>query len=377
MQINNSRINSIDILRGLVMVVMALDHVRDFFSDFKFQPTDLEHAGTIMFFTRWVTHFCAPVFIFLSGVSAFLSLGKGRTLNQEAYRLLTRGIWLIFLEFTFVRFGWTFNVDYSLIIMQVIWAIGVSMVVLSGLIFLPRAVILCIALVMISGHNLLDSLHPSGAAGVLWQFIHIQGPVHYGHGNTIFVIYPVVPWIGVMAAGYCFGALFRMPEQVRFRWQYIIGFSCIGLFILLRLLNSYGDPLHWTTQTAWWRTVLSFINCTKYPPSLLYLLMTIGPAIALLPVFEKLKGKAGSVMKVYGQVPLFYYLLHIYLIHGLGVLASYLFSGGALVSPFDLPGYALWVVYAVWLSAVVLLYFPCRWFAGIKKSHRKWWLSYL
>lgn len=359
------------------MVVMALDHVRDFFSDFKFQPTDLQHASTIMFFTRFITHYCAPVFVFLSGTSAFLSMGKGRTVKQESFRLFTRGLWLILLEVTIVRLGWTFNFDYSLIILQVIWAIGVSMVALSALIFLPRMLILSIGLVMIFGHNTLDGLHPSGSIGVLWQLLHIQGPVHYGQGNTIFIIYPLIPWIGVMAVGYCFGAIFQMEQSKRFRWQYIIGISSIILFIALRLINNYGDPAPWHTQPAWWRTILSFINCSKYPPSLLYLLMTLGPAIAVLPLLEQMTNRAGEIITVYGRVPLFYYILHIYLVHGIGVLASLLFSGGAVVSPFNHPGYPLPVVYGVWLLAVVILYFPCRWFMGIKKSHRQWWLSYL
>ena len=376
-QTSSNRISSIDILRGLVMVVMALDHVRDFFSDFKFEPTDLQHASTVMFFTRFVTHYCAPVFIFLSGTSAFLSQGRGRTVLQESYRLLTRGLWLVLLEVTVVRFGWTFNLDYSLIILQVIWAIGISMVFLSGLIFLPRWLILAIGLTMIFGHNAFDGLHPSGSAGILWQFLHIQGPLHYGQGNTLFIIYPLIPWIGVMAAGYCFGALFRMEPSARFRWQYLIGMGSIVLFIFLRFSNIYGDPSPWQSQPAWWRTDLSFINVSKYPPSLLYLLITLGPAITILPLLERLSGKVADIFTVYGRVPLFYYILHIYLVHGLGLIASLLFFHSAVVTPFNHPGFGLWVVYAVWLFAIVVLYFPCRWFMNIKKSHHQWWLSYL
>ncbi len=372
-----NRINSIDILRGIVMVIMALDHVRDFFSDYQGDPTDLQHATTLMFFTRFITHYCAPVFIFLSGASAFLSMGKGRTVQQESFRLLTRGFWLILVEVTIVRLGWTFNVDYSLIILQVIWAIGVSMVVLSLLIYLPRLAILFIGLIMIFGHDLLDNLHPTGAAGLFWQFLHIQGPVHYGHNDTIFIIYPLIPWIGVMATGYCFGSLFRLPHAQRFRWQYIIGIGSILLFIALRLGNFYGDPSPWHSQAAWWRSILSFINVSKYPPSLLYLLITLGPAITLLPLLEKSTGSVSKIFTVYGRVPMFYYILHIYLIHGLAIISSSIFFHGATISPFSHPGFPLWVVYAVWLLVVSLLYLPCRWFMGIKKSHRNWWLSYL
>lgn len=371
------RINSIDVLRGIVMVVMALDHVRDYFSDFKFEPTDLQHAGTLMFFTRWVTHYCAPVFIFLSGTSAFLSMGKGRAIKEEAMRLLTRGLWLLVLEMTIVRFGWTFDVDYSMIFLQVIWAIGISMIALSGFIFLPRAAILSIGLAMICSHNLLDGVQPAGAPGVLWQFLHVQGMLPYGNGNNVFIIYPLIPWIGVMAVGFCFGAVFNMEETARDKWLYRIGGSAILLFVALRLSNIYGDPSPWQVQPTAWRTVLSFINCTKYPPSLLYLLLTLGPAILSMPLLERMSGAMGDVFKTYGRVPLFYYILHIYLVHGMAVIASYMFSNGAPVKVFEHPGYGLPVVYGVWLLAVLILYFPCRWFMRIKQSHRKWWLSYL
>lgn len=378
------RINSIDILRGIVMVVMALDHTRDYFSGFKFEPTDMQHTTAALFFTRWITHFCAPVFVFLSGTSAFLSymptgrqVGKGRTKQQESLRLLTRGLWLIVLEVTVVRLGWAFNFDYSMVFLQVIWAIGVSMVVLSVLIFLPRQVILLIGLAMIFGHNAFDNVHPQGSIGVLWQFLHVQSPVAWGNHNTIMVLYPLVPWIGVMAAGFCFGAIFKQEERVRNTMLYVTGISAIVLFVVLRYTNGYGDPLPWKPQAAWWRTVLSFINCTKYPPSLLYLLMTIGPAITVLPLLEKMSGAVGRIFTVYGRVPLFYYILHIYLIHTMAVMAGYFFKGNVMAGFFPHPGFSLPVVYALWLSVVMILYLPCRWFMRVKMNHKKWWLSYL
>ncbi len=370
------RINSIDILRGIVMVVMALDHVRDFFSDFNFDPTDLQHASSIMFFTRWITHFCAPVFIFLSGTSAFLSLGKIASKKEAAWRLFTRGVWLIVLEVTFVRLGWSFDINYHMVFLQVIWAIGCSMVVLSALIFLPWEWILGIGLIMIFGHNALDNVHPA-VMTTFWDVLHVQGPITYGHGNTIMIMYPLVPWIGVMAVGYCFGKIFQLPEHLKNKSLYNIGVSCIVWFVILRAINVYGDMSPWHTQVTWWRTVLSFINCTKYPPSLLYLLMTLGPAIALLPILGKMSGAAGNIFRVYGRVPLFYYVLHLYLVHGMAILAGYLFKGNAGVSVFAHPGYPLPWVYGFWLLAVVILYFPCRWFMYIKQNHRKWWLSYL
>ena len=378
------RILSIDILRGIIMILMALDHTRDFFYHSNFEPTDIQHAGTILFFTRWITHYCAPTFIFLSGTSAFLSQGKGKTKREAAFQLLTRGIWLLIIEVTIVRFGWLFNVDYSRIIFQVIWAIGCSMIVLSALIFLPRLYILAFALLLIVGHDALDDIKSAslGSYGNLWLILHEQGMIAYSHGNTIFVIYPLIPWVGVMAAGYCFGALFRMPEQQRNKWLYGIGFSAIALFILLRATNIYGDPSPWETQTLWRRSVLSFLNCSKYPPSLLYLLMTLGPGIALLPVLERMSGAVGKFFTVYGRVPFFYYILHIYLIHIIAVLfeikqTGSATAGSATVNIDTHPSLSLGMVYVVYVVIILLLYFPCRWFMNVKMNNKKWWLSYL
>lgn len=372
----SNRILSIDILRGLVMVIMALDHTRDFFSGYPFEPTDLQHPDTTMFFTRWITHFCAPVFIFLSGTSAFLSLGKKGTKQQAAMRLLTRGLWMIVLELTLVRLGWAFDVNYKLIFLQVIWAIGISMIALSAFIFLPRPVILALGLIMIFGHNMMDNLSPT-TLPALWQLLHVQGPLTYGEGNTVMVIYPLIPWIGVMAVGYCFGWVFRQEMRTRQRLLYLIGGGALLLFILLRIGNIYGDPVPWATQTTAWYSFLSFINVSKYPPSLLYLLMTLGSAIAVLPLLEKMDGAIGRIFLVFGKVPLFYYILHIYLIHGLAVLIAYITTGKTVATVFSHPGFNLAVVYAFWLLVVVVLYFPSRWFMGIKQNHRKWWLSYL
>ena len=373
----SKRIQSIDILRGIVMVIMALDHTRDYFSNSPFEPTDLEHASTILFFTRWITHFCAPLFIFLSGVSAFLSQGKGVTTRQVSFRLFTRGLWLIFLEFTFIRLGWFFDLNYHLIVLQVIWAIGWSMIFLSVMVYLPRPVILTISLLMIFGHNLLDSVQISGSMGVLWQFLHVQSPVSYGDHSTVFIAYPLIPWLGVMSAGYCFGTIFKKDEQERNKLLYGIGISAIVVFIVLRYMNTYGDPSKWVPQHTWWRTVLSFINCTKYPPSLLYLLMTIGPGITLLPLFEKMTGSVGRFFKVYGHVPFFYYVLHLYLIHGMSVIAGIFNKTQAKSFVFTHPGFSLPVVYLFWICTILILYFPCRWFMKVKINNKQWWLSYL
>ena len=374
---SSKRVISIDILRGLVMVVMALDHARDYFSGFKFDPTDIDHTTPALFFTRWITHFCAPTFIFLAGTSSFLSMRKGKTKPEQAWHLFSRGVWMILLEVTVVYFGWMFSFHYDPLYLQVIWATGWCMICLAGLIFLPPLAILTFALAMIFGHDAFDSVQTGGGdLGILWDVLHVQGPITF-HGHHIFIIYPLVPWIGVMAAGYCFGQVVTLPEPQRNKWMYIIGLSATAMFIILRAINGYGDPSPWIHRSAAWRTFLDFLSDRKYPPSLLYLLMTLGPAIAALPLLDKLRNRVGDTFTVYGRVPLFYYILHIYLLHLMAVLAGKFFMAEATVTIFNHPGFSLPVVYGVWLTAVVILYFPCRWFMRIKMSHRNWWLSYL
>lgn len=364
---------------------MALDHTRDYFSDYNYDPTDLQHATTFMFFTRWITHYCAPIFIFLSGCSAFLSFRKGKTKKETSLFLLTRGVWLLFLELTIVRLGWMFDMDFSFIVLQVIWAIGWSMIALAALVFLPRAAIMTFGLVLVFGHNVLDGITVTPENRLLWSFLHVQNRIPYGEHNMLLVAYPIIPWIGVMALGYCFGAVMVKPEAERNRWLYIIGSGAIALFIVLRGFNIYGDPRPWVHQGAWWRDLLSILNCTKYPPSLLYLLMTIGPGILTLPLLEKAKGRVAAFFMIYGKVPMFYYILHIYLIHTMAVLVAlvvgvpihYFVGGDSIFSPKPSWGFSLPYVYMYWAIAVLLLYYPCRWFVKIKLSHKKWWLSYI
>jgi len=374
---DKKRIRSIDILRGIVMVIMALDHTRDFYSNYPFDPTQLEHhPSAILFFTRWITHFCAPVFVFLSGTSVWLS-GKGKAKTDISKKLLTRGLWLLVLEVTVIHTGWAFDFNFGMFFLQVIWALGWSMIFLSAVVFLPRQLVLAIGLLLVAGHNAFDGFQPPAQWAVLWDFLHVQGPVAYGHGGTIMIIYPLIPWIGVMAVGYCFGAVFDQEEQQRNRSLYIIGLGCIGLFVVLRGINVYGDPSPWVVQDAGWRTVLSFINVSKYPPSLLYLLMTLGVAITLLPMLERTGKRVGGIFTVYGRVPMFYYILHLYLIHSVVLVADYFFKGTTAVTVFAHPGYSLPVVYLFWLAAVVILYFPSKWFMGVKGRYGYWWLSYL
>ena len=280
------RIASIDLLRGTVMIIMALDHVRDYFhaDAYLYGPLDLDKASVALFFTRWITHFCAPIFMFLAGTSAFL-IGQKKTKKELSLFLLKRGLWLIFLELTLIVFGWNFDITFTNIYFIVIWALGVSMIILAGLIYLPNKLILLIGILLVAGHNLLDNIHVAGnnlpAFG--WALLHDQNFFNW-NGRNILVGYPILPWIGIMALGYCIGNLYTPGYGARKRKKtlLIIGSSAILLFVLIRLINEYGDPSHWSLQSSVVYTFLSFIKVTKYPPSLLYALMTLGPALLFL-----------------------------------------------------------------------------------------------
>jgi uncharacterized membrane protein len=384
----NYRIQSIDLLRGLVMIIMALDHTRDFFhsSAQLYDPLDFSKTSTPIFLTRWITHFCAPVFVFLAGTSAWLTgVRKGKKALSKF--LFTRGIWLVFVEVIIINFAFSFDIHFSVIGLQTIWALGISMMVLSFLIFLPKRIMLVIALLIIGCHNLLDNIHVQGnGMGALgWSMLHEPHFFPF-QPIKIFVLYPVLPWIGVMAAGYCFGELYtRFTVEKRKKILIILGSTCIFLFIIIRVTNWYGDASLWAKQQTPIFTFLSFINTTKYPPSLLYILMTIGPAMLFLAFTEKPLSRLGNIIVIYGKVPMFYYILHFYLIHIASVIAAIL-SGfslndilkGGPVNPLQGFGFRLWIVYLVWISIVALLYPLCKRYAKYKFSHpEKWWLSYL
>jgi len=381
------RLDSIDLLRGLVMVIMALDHVRDYFSESRFDPLDLSKTTVPLALTRWITHFCAPVFVFLAGTGAYLSLARGKTRSAVSGFLLTRGIWLVLIELTVVRLGWEFNFDYSFSFVQVIWAIGWSMIALSALVYLPSRAVGAIGVIMIFTHNLLDGVAPGtlGLFGWPWQVLHAGGPIPYAPGHILLVVYPLIPWVGVMAAGFAFGEIFSLDGPGRRRVLLRLGGGLMLLFLLLRGFNLYGDPLHWSVQGTAAMSAISFVNCLKYPPSLLYLAMTLGPAIALLALLEKWKGIGAGFFLVFGRVPMFYYVLHIYLIHALavGTAAVMGFNVGFLIAdPIVSPsppgwGFSLPVVYAFWAVIVFSLYPACRWFAGVKRRRKDPWLSYL
>ncbi len=368
------RIASIDVLRGLVMALMALDHTRDFFSTAGFNPRDV--ADPALFLTRWITHFCAPTFILLAGLSASL-YGSGRSVAETSRFLLVRGLWLILIEFTLVRLGWTFDLSFHDYTAGVIWVIGASMVALALLVWLPRWAIAGVALVMIGSHNLVDGIRAEqlGQGGALWHFLHQPGFVRLADSVSVFVLYPLVPWIGVMAAGYALGPVMRLEPAPRQRLLFGLGAALTLGFVLLRAGNVYGDPAPWSAQGHWLATALSFLNCEKYPPSLLYLLMTLGPALMLLAAFEHARGRAACVLGIFGQVPFFFYVVHIYLIHALAVVAALAMTGTPEANP-DI-GIGLAGIYLVWLLVLVLLYPLCRWFAGLKLRGRAWWWRYL
>jgi len=381
------RLDSVDLLRGLVMVIMALDHAHHYFTDARFSPIDMDATTVGHFFTRWLTHVCAPAFVFLAGTGAFLFRSRGKTKAETSWFLLTRGLWLVFLELTVMRMGWQFSLDYSYAVGQTIWAIGWSMVFLSGLVFLPLSVTTVFGIVLIAVHNAFDDIRPKmlGDFGWLWKILHSGGRVQIFENYTLSAMYPLVPWIGVMAAGYGFGVILLKEEHRRRQILWWLGCGVTAAFIILRWLNIYGDPRPWSYHESLIWTIVDFLNLDKYPPSLLFLLMTLGPAIASLALFEHWRGRVAGFFVVFGRVPLFFYVLHIFLIHALAVLAAWITIGGpgSLVGsekPLELPkgyGFGLPVVYLVWLGVSVMLYPACRWYARVKRRSKSVLLSYL
>lgn len=401
------RIDSIDLLRGIVMVIMMLDHTRDFVHSgaFLFDPTDLSRTTATLFLTRWITHYCAPIFVFLAGTGAYLQFARGKSKRELSKFLVTRGLWLIVLELTAVRLGVSFNFDARVLgFLQVIWVIGVSMIVLAGLIHLPMKLIAGFGVAMIALHNLFDRFQVAGWQGPgtpvpglgakLWILAHqpfAAFPVVGFPSPLVLVLYPVIPWIGVMAAGYAFGSLYQLDAARRRRWLMWMGATAVALFILLRAVDLYGDAAHWSRQKNLVFTALSFVNTTKYPPSLLFLLMTLAPAMLVLAWFEasdKVGGALRKALVTFGRVPLFFYLLQWYTAHGMAVVAG-LIAGQPVAYQFASPidrfntpppqgvGFRIWFVYVCWIIGVLLLYPLCKWFAGVKARRKDWWLSYL
>ena len=385
-----TRIEALDVLRGLVIVLMALDHVRDYFheSSYAYDPLDPALTTVALYLTRWVTHFCAPTFVFLAGVSAWLQGAKGKDPARLAGFLRSRGIWLVFLECTVVSFGWSFSIP-MILNLQVIWAIGISMLVLSMLVRLPTRAVLVVGLVIVAGHNLLDSIRGAqfGGWAWVWDLVHERAPLSW-HG-TVFAlaVYPLLPWIGVMALGYGLGPVFLSPHRDRTLVRLSLAMAL--LFVALRTFNVYGDPAPWIPQDTAVKTAMSFMNVAKYPPSLLYVCATLAPMLLLVPLFDRLRGPLASVLRTFGAVPLMAYLAHLYVMH-LVAIAAHAIAGHRLTGMFDTIHYVFFepnvfagasfslpIVYAGWIAVLLIIYPLCRWWADVKRRRRDWWLSYL
>jgi uncharacterized membrane protein len=389
------RIESIDLLRGTIMIIMALDHVRDYFHAYSYiyDPTDLQHTSAGIFLTRWITHFCAPVFMLLAGISASLYGVKNGRKALSGF-LFTRGLWLVVVELFIVTLAWTFNPHYPALILQVIWAFGISMMVLAALIHLRRSVLLVIGIILVAGHNALDNLHTAAGSSwaFLWSVLHQPDFSGFPVGPTRMIIgYSVLPYIGIITLGYCLGSLYTPDTAPETRKKLLrnMGIGAIFLFLILRWTNIYGDAALWSAQKNFLFTVFSFINVSKYPPSLLYILMTLGPALLFLAYAERPLNGVTSRVTIFGRVPMFFYLLHIPLIHGLGVLAASL-SGHSAADMVNLTtwvtanpqlkgyGFSLPVVYLVWVAVMLLLYPVSLRFSRYKQANQgqKKWLSY-
>ena len=395
-QATQKRIDSIDVLRGIVMVIMAIDHVRDFLHQGAYldDPLNISTTTPVLFFTRWITHLCAPTFVFLSGLSIYLQSTRKSSSELSSF-LIKRGLWLIFVEFGLITLGMTFNPFYSLLIMQVIWAIGISMIILGFLSRLPYKILLAIGLFIVLGHNALDFLEaePGFKAGFWWDLFHHGSFAIYpiAKDHFIAIMYPFVPWTGLMILGYCFGIFFTSKFTSEHRQKILLrfGLSLIGFFILLRGINLYGDPNPWTPQNTMFHTFLSFIKVHKYPPSLAYMSVMIGFAILALSFLETIQNKITKAFRVFGRTAFFYYILHFYLVHTICMIL-YFSRGHSLVEainslqtfPFLFSikgeGYSLGFVYLIWMLIISGLYPLCKWYDSYKTAHKeKWWLSYL
>jgi len=385
------RLTSVDALRGLVMIIMALDHVRDFIHRGAMTgapPTNLATTTPMLFMTRWITHFCAPVFMLTAGMGACFYL-QGRSKGQLSRFLITRGLWLIFLELTLMQLAYNFNVSTANpIFLIVLYVLGACMIVLAALIWLPLPLIAAISIATIFLHNLADGVRSQSP---WWILLHQVGAFPFG-GRTFIAAYSLVPWFAVMALGFCLGSIFSKPPEWRQRFLLRAGIAMMIAFLVIRVINVYGDPSRWSWQPTATFTVLSFLNTSKYPPSLLFLLMTLGPALIVLSWFDRLTLSRSNPLIVFGRVSMFYFVLHFFAAHVAIVLLSLLRYGSEAMRFIFQPvpsmggplkafppgfGYDLWVAYALWLAIVVLLYPLCRWFAGTKERNRSRWLSYI
>ncbi|HVX50387.1 MAG TPA: heparan-alpha-glucosaminide N-acetyltransferase domain-containing protein [Chitinophagaceae bacterium] len=386
------RISSIDVVRGIIIIIMTLDHVRDFLHIHAADenPLSVNPPNTLIFFTRWITHYCAPTFVFLAGISAWLA-GRKRTKNELSLFLIKRGVWLILVDVVLISFGFSLNPLYNMLILEVLWAIGASMIILGLLVRTSMVVITTAGLIIFLGHNLLDYTQlPANGWGVSVRVL-ISGAatvIPLGGGYNLLVLYAPVTWAGILLLGYSIGRLYddaRFTMQKRQKALYLLGSTVVLLFIILRWINKYGDPTPWAEQKDAFATFLSFINTSKYPPSLLFSCMTLGPLLILLAVAERIKGKFASFTMVYGRAPLFYFVVHLYLIRIIN-LAAFFATGHTWAEKADPAmlflfrpqhfGFNIWVIYLLWLLVVLLMYYPCKWFNGYRATRNYWWLRY-
>ena len=386
--LKTKRIESLDIFKGLVIIFMALDHTRDYFhiDAFLFDPADPVKSNLPLFFTRWITHYCAPAFSFLAGISAYL-VGKRKSKSELSSFLIKRGLWLIFIELFVVYFGWSFNIQFNHFGLLVIWSLGISMIFLAATIHLSMKNILILSIAIIFGHNLLDNIHFD--QNMLWSILHERGNFSLFDSIKIRVTYPIIPWIGVMSLGYYFGKFYNKDVTPEYRQKLFtkIGLACIAGFLILRGLNWYGNSDPWLALDSFSQTLISFMDPAKYPPSLTYLLMTLGPSFLFLGNSENLKGRLVDVCSTYGKVPFFFYIIHIYAIHLLAAIFAELTGfgfdsmvlTGFVSSNQQLIGFGVnlgWV-YVIWLGILFMLYPMCKKFSDYKLNHKeKWWLSY-
>jgi len=387
------RIQSIDILRGAIMLIMAIDHTRDFLHKgaFAYDATDMATTYPALFFTRWITHFCAPIFVFLSGISAYLA-GTRRSNAQLSGFLIKRGVWLIFVELILITFAFSLNPLFNSFALQVIWAIGVSMIILGVFIWLPIRAVGLAGILLIVGHDMLTTLKlplNSMEDMLMKIFFTAKGTLlPLDHNHFAFILYAILPWTGVMMLGYAFGSLYKADYQPASRKAFLLysSLTLFAAFIILRVANGYGDPAPWSVQKDGVFTLMSYLNVSKYPPSLMYCCLTLSVGLLVLAITEDASGKLARFVKVYGSVPFFYYVLHFYLIRIMTVMVFFAqgFKPSQIITP-NMPflfvppgmGFNLAVTYLFWLMVILLLYYPCKWFSGYKKTHRQWWLSYL
>ncbi|HYH13895.1 MAG TPA: heparan-alpha-glucosaminide N-acetyltransferase domain-containing protein [Flavisolibacter sp.] len=379
LNITNQRVPTVDVLRGLIMVIMALDHVRDYFGPTPFRPEDVSQTTVGLFFTRWITHICAPLFLLLSGASAYLYCCKHGRKSTTRF-LATRGLWLIFLEL--VVFSFILQWSYAMSLLSIIWAIGWSMLFLAAALWLPRWLLAAIAVGIIAVHNLLPTFSPGNIVPAL---LHNSPFLLMAGKQPVLVAYTIFPWAAVMMLGYAIGPALASDTGANQKRWLVTGLVMLAAFMLIRVTNLYGDPAPWSTQArGGLYTTLSFINVSKYPPSLLFLLLTLGIGSILWWAFSGKQNRLTAFLQVYGRVPFFYFLLHFSIASAGAYLWTRLAFGQSVnlsfTNPADWPTayhFSLWRVYAVWLVVVLLLYYPCQWFGNYKRKHPTWWVSYL